>query len=566
MKTDTKPEELKDLINQAIKGDLALPEFQRDFVWKPELVKLLISSVAQDWPIGSFLIWEPAKIDLAIKKFEGLPDPSPEKVKKLVLDGQQRLTGLIHAFEDDYSDVTYFVRDLPTLLLEVSQSGDPYDIDEHLDHLASGKFKERYGNIEVRSRAGVALVSELANNARFVKWAGMYVSSYKDTALEDLFDARDVRLPGLLDYGVPCVTIGETLELPAVARIFETTNKTGIKLSTVDLMIARLHPSGFRLRDRWEQQLLEHADLMHPYDNELDAEDILRLLAFWQPTGGGITRAPILRLRGEFVEANWTRAGSAFAGALEFLRDRCGVVDKTLLPARVMVLPVAIALDHAEESNIGAHRQSVLRTTLAKWFWWSAIRDRYRRSTNTRALQDARAFVAWVNDETQRPEFLNDIEDVLVDTGRFNGERVALEDRLREGRRGEAALEATVLALINKRGAQDLAGTLMEGGERDPVAKSAGDIQSHHLFPRKGGQVAGWSRIDTIANLTPQSGRSNKQMDNTMPNALALTANDRHAHLLEAADMNVDDEAAFHAFVDARAANIAAAMFDELGA
>lgn len=566
MKTDTKPEELKDLISEAIGGDLALPEFQRDFVWKPELVKLLISSVAQDWPIGSFLIWKPAEIDLAIKKFERLPEPSPESVKRLVLDGQQRLTGLIHAFEDDYSDVTYFVRDLHTLLLETSQTGEPYDIDEHLDHLASSKFKERYGSLDVRARAGVALVSELADNARFVKWAGMYVSSHADTDLADLFTARDARLPGLLDYGVPCVTIGENLELPAVARIFETTNKTGVKLSTVDLMIARLHPSGFRLRDRWDQLQLEQAEIMHPYDNELDAEDVLRLLAFWQPTGGGITRAPILRLKGKFVTANWDRAGRAFVHALEFLRDRCGVIDKALLPARVMVLPVAIALDRGEELKIGAHRQNVLRTALAKWFWWSAIRDRYRRSTNTRALQDARAFVGWINDESQRPEFLNEIEDVLGDASRLEGERVALQDRLREGRRGEAALEATVLALINKRGAQDLAGTVMEGGEREPVAKSAGDIQPHHLFPRKGGMVVGWSRVDTIANLTPQSGRSNRQLDNTMPNALGLTTNDQHAHLLRADDMGASNETAFHAFVDARAARIAAAMFDELGA
>lgn len=566
MKTDTKPEELKDLIKEAISGDLALPEFQRDFVWKPELVKLLISSVAQDWPIGSFLIWEPAKIDLAIKKFERLPEPSPKSVKRLVLDGQQRLTGLIHAFEDDYSDVTYFVRDLPTLLLGTSPTDDPHDIDEHLDHLSSGKFKERYGNIEVRARAGVAQISELANNARFVKWASMYVSSQEGIALEDLVDARDVRLPGLLDYGVPCVTIGETLELPAVARIFETTNKTGVKLSTVDLMIARLHPSGFRLRDRWDQLHLEQAELMHPYDNELDAEDILRLLAFWQPMGSGITRAPILRLKGEFVAANWSRAVRAFVGALEFFRDWCGVVDKTLLPARVMVLPVAIALDRGNETKIETHRQNILRTVLAKWFWWSAVRDRYRRSTNTRALQDARALVAWIDDEKQRPAFLDDIEDVLSDASRLEGEQVALEDRLREGRRGEAALEATVLALINKRGARDLAGTLMEGGEREPLVKSAGVIQAHHLFPKKGGQVVDWHRIDTIANLTPQSGRSNKQLDNTMPSALGLTSNDLHAHLLEAEEMTASDEAAFHSFIDARAKRIATAMFEELGA
>jgi uncharacterized protein with ParB-like and HNH nuclease domain len=45
---------LKDIENE----DLVLPEFQRDFVWKPDDFKKFITSVYKAWPTGSLLIWK----------------------------------------------------------------------------------------------------------------------------------------------------------------------------------------------------------------------------------------------------------------------------------------------------------------------------------------------------------------------------------------------------------------------------------------------------------------------------------------------------------------------------
>ncbi len=44
-------------------GDLAIPEIQRDVVWKPDQVKELISSVFRQYPCGSLIFWQPRDRD-----------------------------------------------------------------------------------------------------------------------------------------------------------------------------------------------------------------------------------------------------------------------------------------------------------------------------------------------------------------------------------------------------------------------------------------------------------------------------------------------------------------------
>ena len=47
------------------------------------------------------------------------------------------------------------------------------------------------------------------------------------------------------------------IELEALARIFETINRTGMKLDAFDLMVSVLYPKGFHLRDRWDEAVLQ---------------------------------------------------------------------------------------------------------------------------------------------------------------------------------------------------------------------------------------------------------------------------------------------------------------------
>ena len=47
-----------DLVEEASSGGLALPSFQRKFVWEPSDILALLDSMLREFPIGSLLFWE----------------------------------------------------------------------------------------------------------------------------------------------------------------------------------------------------------------------------------------------------------------------------------------------------------------------------------------------------------------------------------------------------------------------------------------------------------------------------------------------------------------------------
>jgi len=49
---DTNPRELKELLRQIHNGETVLPDFQRDFVWDPNMTMELIISIAENYPAG----------------------------------------------------------------------------------------------------------------------------------------------------------------------------------------------------------------------------------------------------------------------------------------------------------------------------------------------------------------------------------------------------------------------------------------------------------------------------------------------------------------------------------
>jgi hypothetical protein len=71
-------------------GTIALPTFQRGYVWNREQVRGLMQSVYRRYPIGSLLVWK-TEIDPAYVKAGG---GNAIGTVHLLLDGQQRMTTL----------------------------------------------------------------------------------------------------------------------------------------------------------------------------------------------------------------------------------------------------------------------------------------------------------------------------------------------------------------------------------------------------------------------------------------------------------------------------------------
>jgi len=89
---------IKQLTDMYTKGDIAIPEIQRDFVWDAKKIKLLLDSIYQDYPSGSIILWRPEF--KTHSEYEMLIRPERLHLYKnhlptyLLLDGQQRLTAL----------------------------------------------------------------------------------------------------------------------------------------------------------------------------------------------------------------------------------------------------------------------------------------------------------------------------------------------------------------------------------------------------------------------------------------------------------------------------------------
>ncbi len=83
---------LTTILDQIDMGSIALPEFQRGYVWNRDQVRNLMSSLYKGHPVGSLLVWE-TKTDEITEHVKGTGKLSAGTVK-LLLDGQQRITSL----------------------------------------------------------------------------------------------------------------------------------------------------------------------------------------------------------------------------------------------------------------------------------------------------------------------------------------------------------------------------------------------------------------------------------------------------------------------------------------
>ncbi len=90
----TEPQLISTLIQALSKGEIKVPQFQRKFVWKAQQALNLLDSIANNYPVGSLLLWR-TDTKLATERNIGdfkLPRTDDMSPTDYVLDGQQRLT------------------------------------------------------------------------------------------------------------------------------------------------------------------------------------------------------------------------------------------------------------------------------------------------------------------------------------------------------------------------------------------------------------------------------------------------------------------------------------------
>ena len=97
---------LSTLLEEIDRGEIALPDIQRPFVWKPAKVRDLFDSMYRGFPVGTLLFWATGAEMGARRIGTHAHEAAP---RLMIVDGQQRLTSLYSVLtgkdvlRDDYT-------------------------------------------------------------------------------------------------------------------------------------------------------------------------------------------------------------------------------------------------------------------------------------------------------------------------------------------------------------------------------------------------------------------------------------------------------------------------------
>ncbi len=397
---DTNPRALKELLGEIHSRMMALPDFQRDFVWEPAATQELIVSIANNYPAGSILRVRDVKRVFACREFEGAPHLDGQKHTFLVLDGQQRLTSLYQAFYG-VGEHRYYL-DLEKLL-----KGD--DFEEAIFHVrASTKWAKAHESFDLQAKELILPLSVLEGGAgRFSNWTRKVARTLPDQdriALEDSLDSvEDKWIKTIDDYHFPVVTLSDSTEPDALCTIFETLNRTGVKLSVFELLTARFWPQNINLRALWDE-----AREKHPIINyfEVDPYYVLQSIALASRKSPSCKRSDVLNLTVEDLAKWWPEVVAGLRLGLDILRDDCRVLMPKWLPYQTMIVPLAAIFARSgfpKTPLAGAQREKIKR-----WFWCAVFGQAYESSPNTRSAKDVVEVTAWLNGGTS-PETVSSL-------------------------------------------------------------------------------------------------------------------------------------------------------------
>jgi hypothetical protein len=450
----THPVALSHLLSSIHERELALPDFQRDFVWDARATEELIESIARSFPAGSLLFMPWRRDTFSPRAIQAAPPLDGATPHRLILDGQQRLSSLYQACYG-VGDYRYFV-DLNVLF-------DDRDVEEAVFY----RHRTRCGAYATLDQQARELVLPLGvlfgHGGGFHAWRDEVLDRRPEqgeerAALrERIRGTYDAHVKPIEDYRFPVVVLDEGTSLEAVCSIFETLNRTGIRLSVFDLLAARFYAHGLDLRRKW----IETTERTIVEEFGIDRYYVLQSIAL--RARGSVKRGDVLQLSVEDVETHWDVVMDSYRAALEMVRDECGVKTGTWLPYAYLIVPMAATWrEHIAAPGPGAGAN---RARLKRWFWCSSFSGSYDRAANSQAAKDFHELRRWCAGEAE-PDTV----------AQFSFDAA----RLREITPKQQSVYRALMALVMRHGAADF----HSGHELTPAAIAAQRVDDHHVFPR----------------------------------------------------------------------------------
>lgn len=230
----------------------------------------------------------------------------------------------------------------------------------------------------------------------FLQWMLTLTNSLSADALKAMQEALMVIntrwIMAIDDYRFPVVTLSPETKPDALCTIFETLNRTGVKLSVFELLTARFWPQNINLRALWEKAQADHPILS---EFGLDPYYLLQSIALASRKAPSCKRSDVLNLTATDINEWWEKVVWGMAGGFAILRDDCKVMQPKWLPYQTMLAPLAAVL--ARKGALKTPEAGVHRARLQRWFWCAVFGQAYESSPNSQAAKDVTELDIWLS-------------------------------------------------------------------------------------------------------------------------------------------------------------------------
>ncbi|MGB9749848.1 MAG: GmrSD restriction endonuclease domain-containing protein [Caldisericia bacterium] len=509
MDIDHGTEKILDLVRKAYEGKVMLPDFQRNFIWERQNIEEFIESLLENVFVGTFLILNTSKGKEPFKCIfvQGAEKVNPnikENPEKIILNGQQRLTSLFYAIYDP---------DTPLKNTEL-----PYVFFIDLEKLAEDNIDE--------------LVFSYPKEHRFYKYLLNNVSKYdieklKEkkiiplTMFQDLSEFDDIwyenfkflfnkeesikikkYLKNIFDYDLITLSLPPKFneEPEKIVVLFEKLNRTGIKLSTYDILVARLYKF-INLREEWEilfsdsknyHNILKFAS----FEMENTKVPFSFIQALVLSKDKSIRDKVLIKLDEKNINKNEYKRVIEIAEnkVFKILFDihRFGICDNIhkWLPYSTVIIPLlALYLKH---KNVDSKKIDI-------WYWSVVFTESYSGTTESKIMKDFREVSKWFEDDSAEPEIVKDLKE-QIQKEIFS---------LKNVKKPNSSLYRGVFNLIFKNNPVDFY-------EPDNIAYEK--LEDHHIFPKSFLKLKDIDiDPDIVLNRTLIFEETNKRISNKAP-------------------------------------------------
>ena len=345
-------------------GYMALPKFQRGYVWNRDQVRGLMDSLYRRHPVGSLLVWATAAEDV---NHRGEQDLAPGVVR-LLLDGQQRVTSLYGIVRGD--PPAFFDGNATTF------SGLYF----HLEHEEFRFYQPTHMqddplwiNVSELMQGGHDGLGEQYTRLAQVPEFAAKIGEFSGR-LNQILGIRDIELH------VEEVT-GPDKTIDVVVDIFNRVNSGGTKLSHGDLALAKICGSWPEGRERMQSILEKWRESGYDFNLDWLLRNVNAIV-----TG----EARFVHLHDEPTEAiqdGLARTERCVDNALNLIDGRLGLDHDRVLFGRYALPVMCRYIDRR-----GGHLEDVTeRDRLLYWYFQSAMWGRFSGSTETILNQDFEA-------------------------------------------------------------------------------------------------------------------------------------------------------------------------------